>query len=145
MKRITALVLVFLLLASICMFASCAGEKKVYTYKLVVSANGVKLIDLDVEMEDANPTVNEVVLKAIEDKEAIAEMIVLDDEDIDIDTVKDIDKEYSTVHTSELISGWEFFINDETDARQGRADDVRLSPDDTVRYVFYSETGRSAG
>ncbi len=139
MKKLTVLGLAAIVILSLLVFAACGGQAEKHTYQLSITANGQTLLDIAVEMEDANPTVNEVVKKAITSNDIVAEMIVLDSEDIDIITVKDIDNEFTTTHTAESITGWEFFINAEEKARAGRADDVRVSSGDSIRYVYYNE------
>jgi len=137
-KTRIALILVAALLVSL-VFVSCNKTETVVNLKFVV--NETVLIDVPVTMNSASPKVIDVVNEAIAVyADSIGEMIVLDDEGTGIKTVKDLDVEYSTGYNDEtkILSGWEFYINDEKEVRTGLADDVTVANGDTVRYSFYS-------
>jgi len=137
-KSKIALILVAALILSFA-FASCSKTETVVNLKFVV--NDSVLIDVPVTMNSESPKVLDVVTEAmVAYADSIGEMIVLDDEGTGIKTVKDLDIEYTTGYNAEtkIISGWEFYINDEKEVRVGLADDVAVANGDTIKYSFYS-------
>ena len=137
--RLLSLLLASLLLA--CALVGCGGKESKGTVQLVFKTETAQLINVSVEIDKEDPTVNEVVQAAIAQYETFGETIFFDEENIDVKTVKDIDAEYTAHYDEETktIYGWEFYINAEKDPRSGRADDVKVAAGDTITYSFYAQ------